>query len=61
VAGNARLGKAEDACQFRDIQALGRQQPQNPQPGIVSKETKEGAAEMHIYESTLVDRTTQDL
>ena len=49
VARHARLRETEDAGELRDVQPLGRQQPQEAQPGVVSQQTVEGAAQLHIY------------
>jgi hypothetical protein len=49
VAGDAGLGDPEDAGQLRDVQALERQQPQQPQPRVVTEEPVEGGRSLHIY------------
>ena len=42
--------------QFADVQALGRQQPQKPQPGVVAEQPEEAGRLWHIYKSTLMDQ-----
>ena len=49
VARHARLRETEDARELRDVQPLARQQSQEAEPGVVSQQTVEGAAQLHIY------------
>ncbi len=49
MAGDAGLGEAEDAGQLGDVEALVSQQPQEPQPDVVSEEPEERRSANHIY------------
>ncbi len=59
VAGHAGLGDAEDPRQLADVQPLGREQPQNPQPGVVAEQPEQAGGLCHIYKSTLIDADVQ--
>ena len=48
MARHTRLGNPEDAGQLGDVQPLGRQQPQDPQPGVVAQQPEELTAQ-HPY------------
>src|SRR5262247_3396097 len=50
VPGHAGLGDAQDGRQLRDVERLLRQQPQQPEAGLVAEKAKDGGA--HIYKST---------
>ena len=49
VARHARLRQPEDAGQFRDVQPLAAQQPQQPQPHLVAEQPEHRGRRMHIY------------
>ena len=46
VPRHAGLGDSEDARQLADVQALGRQQAQNAQPGVVAEQPEEAGGLM---------------
>ena len=56
VPGDARLRHAENAGQLADVEAVLRQDAEEPQAGGVGQEPKQGGGALHrIYESTYVD------
>ena len=59
VSRHAGLRQAENASELRDVQPLGRKQPQQAQPGVVTQEAEQGRAGQHIYKSILIDSRWQ--
>ena len=59
VPGHAGLGDPEDARQLAHVEPFGRQQAQNPQPGVVAEQLEQAGRLKHIYKSTSIDATWQ--
>ena len=55
MSRDARLGYSQDCGQLADIQALLRQQPEQPQPCVIPQKPEQRARHFHIHESTYVD------
>ena len=55
MAGHTGLGDPEHGRELRDVQALGSQEPQHAEPGVVTEEPVERRGRLHIYKSTCVD------
>src|SRR5439155_18488670 len=59
MAGDARLREPEDAGELRHVQALARERPKQPQPGLVAEQPIQRGRLPHIYESTFIDSKMQ--
>ncbi len=55
MARHTRLGQAQDGGQLGHVQLLERQQPEQPQTGLVAEQAKEAGVQIHIYKSTSND------
>jgi hypothetical protein len=55
MSRDAGLGDPQDAGQFRDVQALEREEPEEPEPDLVPEQPIERRGLLHIYKSTLID------
>ena len=55
VPGHARLRETENSRELGDVQALTRQDPQQPEPRLVAEQPVERGRLAHINKSTFVD------
>ena len=49
MPGHARLRQPENAGQLVDVEAVAREHPQQPQPGLVAQQAIERGGLFHIY------------
>ena len=60
MARDARLRQAEDPRQLGDVEALARQEAEQPEAGLVAEQPVDACGMVHIHKSTLIDVISQD-